>query len=68
MLGFLPRELAKFLSPLIEKCCLSFKVPHFFGLHDNFHAFSIMICFQIIFWYNTLMCKGKNIQIRERKG
>ncbi|XP_022155223.1 fanconi-associated nuclease 1 homolog isoform X2 [Momordica charantia] len=25
MLGFLPRELAKFLSPLIEKCCLSFK-------------------------------------------
>lgn len=25
MLGFLPRELAKFLSPLIEKYCLSFK-------------------------------------------
>lgn len=25
MLGFLPRELAQYLSPLIEKCCLSFE-------------------------------------------
>ncbi|XP_050946042.1 fanconi-associated nuclease 1 homolog isoform X7 [Cucumis melo] len=30
MLGYLPRELTKFLSPLIEKYCLSFK-DHGFG-------------------------------------
>lgn len=42
MLGFLPRELAQYLSPLIEKFCLSFEVIYFLNWKEscyrNFYA------------------------------
>jgi hypothetical protein len=42
MLGFLPRELAQYLSPLIDKFCLSFEVIYFLNWKEscylNFYA------------------------------
>jgi hypothetical protein len=35
MLGFLPRELAQYLSPLIEKFCLSFEVIYFLNWKES---------------------------------
>lgn len=40
-LGYLPRSLAQYISPLVEKHCLSFEVGYFLATHEYFDSISL---------------------------